>query len=206
MARSKSSRQWLQEHFNDPFVKAAKAQGYRSRATYKLIALQEKDHFTHPGDTILDLGAAPGGWSQIAVKWAGKKGRVIASDILEMQPLDGVIFIEGDFRDESVIAEIRQAFGATAKADVVLSDMAPNMSGVASVDQARGMHLAELALEMAQELLKPSGSFAVKVFQGEGFDEYLRSVRAVFKSVAIRKPEASRGRSAEVYLVAKEKK
>lgn len=202
MPRSKSSHRWLKEHFDDPYVKLAKDKGYRSRATFKLIEVQEKDHLIKPGMTVIDLGSAPGGWSQVAADWVGAKGQVFALDILPMDGLPGVEFIQGDFREASVLDNLLNLIG-DQKADLVISDMAPNTSGMKSVDQPRAMYLAELALELATQVLRPDGEFLVKVFQGEGFDEYYKALRSQFKSVATRKPKASRPRSKEVYLLAK---
>lgn len=200
MARSKSSARWLKEHVNDPFVKQAQKDGYRSRASYKLLALNEKDKLIKPGMLVIDLGSAPGGWSQIASDLVGEKGKVIASDILPMDALPDVDFIQGDFTEESVFDEIMGII-ADRPVDVVISDMAPNLSGVASADQAGSIYLIELALDMAQQVLKPKGSFVAKAFQGEGYEEFVKEVRNHFDSVVIRKPEASRARSREVYVV-----
>ncbi|HOV58507.1 MAG TPA: 23S rRNA (uridine(2552)-2'-O)-methyltransferase RlmE [Rhodanobacteraceae bacterium] len=201
MARSKSSSRWLQEHFSDPYVKRAQAEGWRSRAVFKLEELIERDHLLKPGMVVVDLGAAPGGWSQVVNERLRGSGRIVALDILPMQGIAGVDFIEGDFREESVLRQLEAKLsGATV--DLVLSDMAPNMSGVAVVDQARMMHLAELALDFARQWLKPGGAFLIKLFQGAGFDEYVRNLRADFERVSIRKPKASRARSAEVYALA----
>lgn len=202
MPRSKSSARWLREHFTDPYVKKAQQDGYRSRAAYKLIELQTKDKLCKPGMTVIDLGAAPGGWSQLAAQWVGDTGQVIASDILAMQPLVGVQFIQGDFHDESTVTALFAAM-QQRRADLIICDMAPNTTGTASVDQSRCVYLAELALDLTQRLLKHNGSFVVKIFQGEGFDAYLKQLRGLFKQVLIRKPDASRARSREVYLVAK---
>ena len=201
MARSKSSSRWPQEHFSDPYVKRAQAEGWRSRAVFKLEELIERDHLLKPGMVVVDLGAAPGGWSQVVNERLRGSGRIVALDILPMQGIAGVDFIEGDFREESVLRQLEAKLsGATV--DLVLSDMAPNMSGVAVVDQARMMHLAELALDFARQWLKPGGAFLIKLFQGAGFDEYVRNLRADFERVSIRKPKASRARSAEVYALA----
>ena len=201
MARSKSSSRWLQGHFSDPYVKRAQAEGWRSRAVFKLEELIERDHLLKPGMVVVDLGAAPGGWSQVVNERLRGSGRIVALDILPMQGIAGVDFIEGDFREESVLRQLEAKLsGATV--DLVLSDMAPNMSGVAVVDQARMMHLAELALDFARQWLKPGGAFLIKLFQGAGFDEYVRNLRADFERVSIRKPKASRARSAEVYALA----
>ncbi len=202
MGRSKSSHRWLQEHNRDQYVKRSQQDGYRSRASYKLIELDSKDRLIRPGMTVVDLGAAPGGWSQVAVKLVGGKGRVIASDILAMDSIAGVDFIQGDFTEESVFDEILGVLG-DERADLVISDMAPNMSGMRAVDQPKAMYLVELALDLACKILKPDGDFVAKVFHGEGFDELMQQVRAKFKRVVTRKPDASRPRSREVYLVAK---
>jgi len=202
MARSKSSRRWLDEHINDPYVKKAQIDGYRSRASYKLIELNTKDKLIRPGMLVLDLGAAPGGWSQVAGPWVGKKGRIIATDILPMDPLEYTDFIQGDFTEEAVFQQLLHKLDG-AKADVVLSDMSPNISGVSSADQATTIYLVELGLDMARQVLKPGGSFVTKVFHGEGHDEYLKTVRSCFEKVVVRKPDASRPRSREVYVVAK---
>ncbi|WP_185235448.1 23S rRNA (uridine(2552)-2'-O)-methyltransferase RlmE [Teredinibacter franksiae] len=202
MSRSKTSRGWLEEHFNDQYVKAAQRDGYRSRASYKLVELNEKDRLIRPAMTVVDLGAAPGGWSQVAVAAVGDKGTVLASDILPMDSIAGVTFVQGDFTEESVLTELLSAIGG-AKADLVISDMAPNMSGIAAVDQPQSMYLVELALDMATQTLRPGGAFVCKVFQGEGFDEFLQNCRDCFQKVVTRKPGASRPRSREVYVVAK---
>jgi len=201
MTRSKSSQRWLKEHFSDPFVKKAQAEGLRSRAAYKLEELLERDHLLKAGMTIVDLGAAPGGWSQLARKQLGDSGRVIALDILDMPPISGVEFLHGDFRETESLSRLDAALGGSA-VDLVLSDMAPNISGVAVSDQARMMHLAELALEFADGHLKHGGAFLIKLFMGVGFDDYVRQLRARFGRVVIRKPQASRKRSAEVYALA----
>ena len=202
MGRSKSSQRWLQEHNSDQYVKRSQQEGYRSRASYKLIELDNKDRLFQPCMTVVDLGAAPGGWSQVAVKLVGNKGRVVASDILLMDSIAGVDFVQGDFTEESVLKEILDALGDNL-ADLVISDMAPNMSGMRAVDQPKAMYLVELALDMARQVLKPGGNYAAKVFHGEGFDEYLKDMRSSFQKVVTRKPESSRARSREVYLVAK---
>lgn len=202
MARSKSSHRWLQEHEKDRFVQKSRQDGYRSRASYKLMALDDKDRLLKPGMTVVDLGAAPGGWSQVAMERIGHHGRVIGSDILAMDSIAGVEFVQGDFTEEAVLEEIRAVIGEQP-VDLVLSDMAPNMSGMKDIDQPRAMFLVELAVDMVGEVLKPGGNFVAKVFQGEGFDALLLELRKLFQSVAVRKPEASRARSREVYLVAK---
>lgn len=202
MGRSKSSQRWLQEHNSDHYVKRAQQDGYRSRASYKLLELHKKDRLFKPGMTVVDLGAAPGGWSQVAVALVGDKGRVIASDILPMDSIAGVDFVEGDFTEESVLDEILELLEGQ-QADLVISDMAPNMSGMKAVDQPKAMYLIELALELACQILKPEGVFVAKVFHGEGFDDFLRDVKRRFQQVVTRKPDASRSRSREVYLVAR---
>ncbi|MCF7981670.1 MAG: 23S rRNA (uridine(2552)-2'-O)-methyltransferase RlmE [Pseudomonadales bacterium] len=202
MARSKSSGRWLNEHFNDRYVKKSQQEGYRSRASYKLLEIQQKDQLIKPGMALLDLGAAPGGWSQVAVKLVGKKGCVIASDILPMEPIDGVEFIQGDFSEEEVYQNILSTLDGR-RLDLVISDMAPNMSGIGAVDQARSMCLVELALDMASQVLRPEGSFLTKVFQGAGFDELLALMRSKFNKIQTRKPDASRARSREKYIIAK---
>jgi 23S rRNA (uridine2552-2'-O)-methyltransferase len=202
MARSKSSARWLREHFTDEYVKRAQAEGYRSRAAYKLLEIHEKDHLLRPGLTVVDLGAAPGGWSQLAARLVGERGAVIALDLLPMEPLPGVDFIEGDFREAAVLEQLLNALNGRP-VDLVISDMAPNTSGVKAVDQPRGMYLAELALDFARRGLRPGGDFLTKAFQGEGFDPFLRELRAAFAKVLIRKPRASRARSAEQYLLAR---
>lgn len=202
MARSKTSQKWLDEHVNDPYVKKAQLDGYRSRASYKLIEINEKDKLYRPGSVVIDLGSAPGGWSQIVAPVVGDNGRVIASDILPMDVLEDVTFIQGDFTEESVYNEILDALDGQP-VDTVISDMAPNMSGVNATDQYSSMYLVELALDMARNVLKPGGNFCAKVFQGVGYDEYLKDVRSSFDKVYIRKPSASRPRSREVYIVGK---
>lgn len=202
MARSKTSKAWMQEHVNDPYVRKAQAEGMRSRAAYKLEQLAERDKLLKPGMTVVDLGAAPGGWSQVAGRVAGERGRVVAVDLLDMTPVAGVTFIRGDFGDDAVLAEVQRIIG-DGGVDLVLSDMAPNISGVATVDQARSVGLAELALDFAVNHLKPQGNFLVKVFQGSGFEALVADIRRKFVQVMIRKPEASRSRSSEVYVVAK---
>lgn len=202
MARTKSSTQWMQEHFDDPYVKMAQAQGYRSRAVFKLKEIHEKDNLIKSGMNIVDLGAAPGGWSQFARQLLGKNGRLVALDILPMEPLEGVDMIIGDFREESVLNELYAVLN-NAPIQLVLSDMAPNMSGNKSTDQARAMYLCELALDTAKTVLAKNGTFLVKIFQGEGFEAYFKEVQQAFNTVIIRKPKASRPRSNEVYILAK---
>lgn len=201
MSRSKSSKKWLKEHFDDEYVQRAQKDGYRSRAIYKLIEIQEKDRLIKPGMTVIDLGAAPGGWSEYAVKLVGKKGRMIALDILPMEPIAGVYIIEGDFREDEALNSLVQAMGED-KADLVFSDMAPNISGMDVVDIPRAYYLAELALDLAQRMLKPGGALLVKLFQGEGFDDYHRAMKQNFARVVVRKPKASRARSREIYALA----
>ena len=201
-ARTKSSARWLNEHVNDPYVKQAQKDGYRSRSSYKLIQLNEKDRLIRPGMTVVDLGSAPGGWSQVAGRLVGAKGRVLATDILPMEPVKNVDFIQGDFTEESVLKEIVARLEGNAP-DVFLSDIAPNISGIDSADQASSIYLVELALDMARQVLKPKGDFVAKVFQGAGSDAFLKDLRTSFEKVLIRKPAASRARSREVYMVGK---
>lgn len=200
MARSKSSQNWLKEHFDDPYVKKAQQKGYRSRATFKLEEIDQKDKLIRPAMAVVDLGAAPGGWSDYALHKVGDSGTVVALDILPMTPLTGVHFIEGDFREDEVLQQLESVL-AGKQVDLVLSDMAPNMSGVGTVDQAGSMYLVELALDFALNHLSKQGDFLVKVFQGEGFDSYFAAMREHFKKVVTRKPDASRARSREVYLL-----
>ncbi len=202
MARSKSSGSWLQEHVNDPYVKQAQRDGYRSRSSYKLIQLNERDRLIRPGMLIVDLGSAPGGWSQVATRLAGEQARVVATDILPMEPLKNVDFIQGDFTDEAVLNQVLESLGGR-KPHLVICDIAPNISGVDSADQASSMYLVELALDFVRRALEPKGVFVVKVFQGAGSDAYIKDVRTSFDKVFVRKPAASRPRSREVYLVAK---
>ncbi len=202
MARSKSSNQWMQEHFDDEYVKKAKAMGYRSRSTFKLIEIQQKDKIIRPGMNVIDLGAAPGGWSDYARKIVGKKNKVIALDLLEIDPINGVDFIRGDFRENEVLDELYRVLNG-APVDLVMSDMAPNISGNKGMDQPRSIYLAELALDTAQTVLSKGGALLIKMFQGVGFDEYKREVEKYFSKVVIRKPNASRARSKEVYILAK---
>ncbi|MEH6584963.1 MAG: 23S rRNA (uridine(2552)-2'-O)-methyltransferase RlmE [Halioglobus sp.] len=199
--KGSSSKAWLKEHRDDLYVQQAQRDGYRSRACYKLLELQDKDRLIKPGMTVIDLGSAPGGWSQVAANLVGHKGRVVASDILHMDSLADVEFIQGDFTEDAVFEQILEAI-AGEPVDLVVSDMAPNMSGMAAVDQPGSMYLVELALDMATRVLAPGGTFVTKVFQGEGFDELLRNTRDSFDKVLTRKPKASRARSREVYLVA----
>jgi 23S rRNA (uridine2552-2'-O)-methyltransferase len=202
MSRSKTSKAWMREHINDPYVQRATAEGYRSRAAYKLLELDKKDRLLIPGQLVVDLGAAPGSWSQVVVAKLGTKGRVVAVDLLPMEPLAGVHFVQGDFREQEVLDALLLALGGR-KADLVISDLAPNISGIGVSDQARSMYLCELALEFAQQCLAPGGSLLVKVFQGAGFTEFLAAMRKAFAKVGSRKPEASRGRSSEMYLLGK---
>jgi cell division protein FtsJ len=199
--RSASSTRWLKEHFDDQYVQKAQKLGLRSRAVFKIEEIQQRDRLIRSGMTVVDLGAAPGGWSQYSVEQVGDKGRVIACDILPMDPIAGVDFLQGDFREEAVLAALLERVG-DSKVDVVMSDMAPNMSGTPAVDQPRSMYLVELALDMCKQVLAPNGSFVVKVFQGVGSEEYLKEVRALFTTVKVRKPDSSRARSREVYIVA----
>jgi 23S rRNA (uridine2552-2'-O)-methyltransferase len=202
MARTKSSARWLREHFTDEYVKRARQEGYRSRAVYKLLEIHEKDRLLRPGMTVVDLGAAPGGWSQLAARLVGQQGAVIALDILPIEPLPGVECIEGDFREAVVLEHLLAALNGRF-VDLVLADMAPNTSGIKGVDQPRGMYLSELALDFARRCLRPGGDFLLKIFQGEGFDGFLKELRTAFVIVAPRKPKASRARSAEQYLLAR---
>lgn len=200
MARSKSSGRWLKEHFDDKYVKQSQKDGYRSRASYKLIELDEKDRLLRPGMTVLDLGAAPGGWSQVAIERVGNQGRVVASDILSMDAIAGVDFVQGDFTEQSVFDQILTILNGEP-VDLVISDMAPNMSGMPSVDIPRATYLVELALDMAVNVLKPGGTFVTKIFQGEGVDLLLKEMKANFTKVYSRKPDASRSRSREIYQI-----
>jgi len=200
--RTKSSRRWLDEHASDPYVQRARAEGWRSRAVFKLEQIDQREKLLRPGQICLDLGAAPGAWSQYAKRRVGARGRVLASDILPMEPLSGVEFVQGDFREEPVLLGLLERLPEHG-VDVVLSDMAPNMSGIDAVDQPRSMYLAELALELASRLLKPQGSALIKVFQGAGFTELVAGARIKFAKTKLVKPEASRARSAELYLLAK---
>ena len=202
MARSKTSAGWLKEHVDDVWVQKAQQDGYRTRASYKLIELDDKDQLIKAGMTVVDLGTAPGGWSQVVTRTLKGNGTIIASDILPMDPIEDANFIQGDFTEESVFDELMSVIDGRP-VDLVISDMAPNMSGVASIDQPGAMYLVELALDMARQVLRPNGHFVAKVFQGEGFDQYLNDVRSSFSKVMIRKPKASRARSREVYVVGK---
>jgi len=202
MARSKSSHRWLKSHFDDEYVKRAQREGCRSRALYKLDEIQRKDHLLKPGMTIVDLGAAPGGWSQLAVRLLRGKGRIIAIDVLPMVPLPGVEFLQGDFRENEVLDLLTEKIGGTA-IDLVMSDMAPNITGIEAVDQPHSMYLAELAVDFADNALRKSGDLLFKAFQGEGFDALIRTLRLRYRQVKIRKPRASRPRSREVYVLAR---
>lgn len=202
MARSKSSSEWLQEHFKDQYVLQSQKEGYRSRAAYKLLQIQEKDKLIKPGMNVVDLGSAPGGWSQVARQFVGSQGKVIALDILPMDQLAHVDFIQGDFQDDSVLHELLTVVN-NQPIDLVISDMAPNITGVKAVDQPKSMYLLELAVDLADQVLKPNGSLLMKVFQGEGFERLLAELRQRYQKVISRKPDASRSRSSEVYLLAK---
>ncbi|WP_017941359.1 MULTISPECIES: 23S rRNA (uridine(2552)-2'-O)-methyltransferase RlmE [unclassified Thioalkalivibrio] len=201
--RSRSSQRWLKEHFDDPYVQRAQQEGYRGRAVYKLQEIDERDRLLKPGMRVVDLGAAPGGWSQYAAQKIGRKGVLVATDILPMDPIPGAEIVMGDFREDAVLQEILAKLG-DEPADLVLSDMAPNLTGTDAVDQPRSIHLCELALDLATQILNPRGAFLVKLFQGEGSDAYLAEVRRRFGSVKVRKPKASRPRSREVYVLARE--
>ena len=201
MAKSKN-RTWIKQHVKDPYVVQSQRDGYRSRASYKLLEIVEKNRLIKPGMTVVDLGSAPGGWSQVAAKLVGHKGVVVAVDILPMNPIAGVEFIQGDFTEEKILNEVVEKIGNNA-VDLVISDMAPNLTGMKAVDQPAVVYLAELAVELAQQVLTKEGVFIAKLFQGEGFDEFVRNTRNVFNVVALKKPDASRAKSREVYLVAK---
>jgi len=200
MKPTKTSKQWMREHINDPFVQQAQKDGYRSRAAYKLLEIDERDHLIKAGMVVVDLGATPGGWSQVAANKVGDKGKVFALDLLPLNPLPRVEFIQGDFREDSVLAQLEEKLGGK-QIGIVISDMAPNISGIDLSDQARSIHLAELALEFAVQHLKPGGVFLVKVFQGVGFEDYVKAMRKHFARVVSRKPKASRDRSSEVYML-----
>lgn len=200
MKRTRTSKAWMQEHVNDPFVQRAKKEGWRSRAAFKLIEIDDRERLLRQGETVVDLGATPGGWSQVAARRVGDGGLVVALDLLDMEPIHGVTFIQGDFREDDVLKRLEEVLGER-RVGLVMSDMAPNMSGVPLVDQARVMHLAELGLDFSRSRLKPDGVFLVKVFQGSDYDTFLRAMREVFRTVVVRKPEASRDRSAELYLL-----
>ena len=205
MARSKSSGSWLRRHVTDPYVKLAQKEGYRSRSAYKLIELNEKDRLLRPGMWVMDLGSAPGGWSQVAIRAVGAKGRVLATDILAMDPIPKVDFIQGDFTSDEVVEKIMAWLG-DEKFDVIVSDIAPNLSGIDVADQARSIYFLELALDTVRLSLKPGSTFIAKMFQGQGSDEYLKELRKSFQKVSIRKPKASRAESREVYIIAKDYK
>jgi 23S rRNA (uridine2552-2'-O)-methyltransferase len=200
--RSDSSRRWLKEHFTDPYVKQAQQEGYRSRAVYKLLEIHQRDRLFKPGMTVVDLGAAPGGWAQLLVKLVKPKGQVIALDILPMEPIDGVEFIQGDFSEDAVADNLLARLSGV-NVDWVISDIAPNMSGNDSIDMPRSVYLAELALDFALKVLPPEGGFLIKLFQGEGFDAFLADLKKKFQKTVIRKPKASRSRSREVYILAR---
>jgi 23S rRNA (uridine2552-2'-O)-methyltransferase len=200
MARSKSSKRWLAEHFDDPYVKQAQQQGYRGRAAFKLLELQDKYRLIRRGMCVVDLGSAPGSWSQVAAGLVGSEGRVFALDILDMPPIESVNFIVGDFTEDGPLQELEAQLG-DLRPDLVLSDMAPNMSGISAADLPRAMYLAELALAFAEQWLRPGGDFVCKVFQGEGFDNFVQQCRSIFGKVIVRKPSASRPRSREVYVL-----
>ncbi len=202
MARSKSSHRWLKEHFQDEYVKRAQREGYRSRAVYKLTELQEKYRLIKPGMTVVDLGAAPGGWSQYALEILGSKGQIIAMDLLPIEPLPGVILVQGDFREAVILQQLLNIL-EEKKVELVLSDIAPNISGVNAVDIPRAMYLAELAVDFATQILAPGGGLLIKVFQGEGSDQLLHDIKARYDKVVVRKPKASRPRSREVYVLAR---
>ncbi len=205
MKKSKTSKGWMQEHVNDEFVKRAQRDGYRARAAYKLTEVDDKDRLIKPGMTIVDLGSTPGSWSQVAVQRLKGQGRIIGLDLLEMMPIPGVDFIQGDFREVSVLEQLENMLGGK-QIDLVIADMAPNITGISSVDQANVAYLAELALEFSLKWLKPGGNFLVKVFVGSGFEEIMKSMRDGFEKVATRKPKASRDRSSEVYLLGLKRK
>jgi 23S rRNA (uridine2552-2'-O)-methyltransferase len=202
MPRSKSSNEWLRRHVNDPYVKKAQLEGYRSRSAYKLIELNEKDRLIKPNMFLLDLGSAPGGWSQVASKLIGRNGRVLATDILPMEPIKNVDFVQGDFTDEAVVAHLMETLGGE-KFDLIISDIAPNITGIDSADQASSMYFLELALDTVRKTLKPGANFVAKMFQGSGSDAYLKELRTSFEKVLTRKPGASRAESREVFIVAK---
>ena len=204
MKPSKTSKQWMREHINDPYVQQAQKDGYRSRAAYKLLEIDERDHLIKSGMVVVDLGATPGGWSQVAANKIGDRGKVIALDLLPLSPLPRVEFIQGDFREDAVLQQLEEKLGGK-QIELVISDMAPNISGIDMSDQARSIHLAELALEFAVQHLKPGGAFLVKVFQGVGFEEYVKAMRKHFAKVVTRKPKASRDRSSAVYMLGMEK-
>lgn len=202
MARTKSSSRWLKEHFADPYVKQAQKEGFRSRAVYKLQELNERDKFLKPGMSVVDLGAAPGGWSQYAAKILGAQGRLVAMDILPMEPIAGVKFLQGDFREQEILDQLLLLIGGE-KVDLILSDMAPNMSGTDIIDMPRVLYLAELALEFSRQVLRPQGDLVMKLFQGSGMEEYVKDMRKSFTKIIHRKPKASRQRSPEIYVLAR---
>ena len=202
MARTKSSSRWLQRHVNDPYVKQAQKDGYRSRSAYKLVELNQKDRLIRPGMRVMDLGSAPGGWSQVLSRTLGRQGKVLATDILPMDPIDNVDFIQGDFTDEAIVGQIHDWLGG-AKFDLIVSDIAPNLTGIDSADQAGSIYFLELAVDTVRETLKLGATFVAKMFQGAGSDDWLRDLRKSFEKVSIRKPGASRPESREVYVVAK---
>jgi len=204
MKRTKTSKQWMHEHVNDPYVLRAQKDGYRSRAAYKLLEIDERDHLLKPGMVVVDLGATPGGWSQVVAAKVGPGGKVIALDLLPLHPLHGVEFIQGDFREDSALAQLEERLGGR-QVGLVISDMSPNISGIGMADQARAMHLAELALDFSVRHLQPGGAFLVKVFQGTGFEDYVKLMRSHFVRVVTRKPKASRDRSSELYLLGLER-
>lgn len=204
MKRSKTSKQWMHEHVNDPYVQRAQKEGYRSRAAYKLLEIDQRDHLLKRGMVVVDLGATPGGWAQVAAVKVGPSGKVIALDLLPMQPIPGVEFIQGDFREDSVLAQLEECLGGK-QVGLVISDMSPNISGIDLTDQARAIHLAELALDFSVRHLQPGGAFLTKVFQGVGFEDYIKLMRTCFTRVVTRKPDASRGRSSELYLLGLDK-
>lgn len=200
MSRSRSSKRWLQEHHQDEYVLKARAEGYRSRAVFKLAEIQQKDRLLSAGQLVLDLGAAPGGWSEYASQIVGDRGKVYALDLLPLEPIAGVEFVQGDFTEQETLERLLALVGER-RFDLVLSDMAPNLSGMDSIDQPKSMYLAELAFELAQQYLKPGGAFVVKLFQGAGFDDLIALLRRSFRTVRLRKPDASRARSSEIYAV-----
>ncbi len=200
MKRSKSSQNWLRRHFDDHYVKEAHKAGYRARAVFKLLEIQEKDRILRPGMVVVDLGAAPGGWSEMAVPLVGKSGKVIAMDILDIDPIDHVTFLQGDFTEQEVYDSLLEALNGR-EVDLVMSDLAPNMSGMSAVDQPKAMYLAELSLDFSRNVLKPGGDLLTKIFQGEGSEQYLKALRGSFDRVVIRKPKASRPKSREVYML-----
>jgi 23S rRNA (uridine2552-2'-O)-methyltransferase len=200
MKRTRTSKGWMQEHVNDEYVKRAQRDGYRARAAYKLIEIDDKDHLIKPGMVIVDLGSTPGSWSQVVTQRLKGQGKIIALDLLEMQPISGVQFIQGDFREDAVLAQLEATLGES-RVDLVIADMAPNISGISDVDQANAMYLTELALDFSYKWLKPGGHFLVKVFNGSGFEEIVKNMRQGFDKVSTRKPKASRDRSSEVYLL-----